>query len=104
RGLARQLLAGHPQEPYMTLIVLGIFGVVCAPWTRPHRIIVPAIGGAGLCVLGAAVAAAQLLPTLELAPRSIRGEGVNWKDAVAGSLPSYLAVRALFPPFWVRVP
>jgi len=103
-ALALQLLAGHPQETYMTLIVLGIFGVVCAPWTRPQRIIVLGIGGAGLCLLGAAVAAAQLVPTLELAPLSIRGEGVNWKDAVAGSLPSYLAVRALFPPFWVRVP
>jgi hypothetical protein len=57
-----------------------------------------------MCVLGALLAAAQLLPTLELAPLSIRGEGVSWKDAVAGSLPSYLAVRALFPPFWVVVP
>jgi hypothetical protein len=99
-----QLLAGHPQETYMTLIVLGIFGVVCAPWTRPKRLVVLAVGGASLCVLGGAVAAAQVLPTLELAPLSIRGEGVNWKDAVAGSLPSYLAVRALFPPFWVRIP
>ena len=52
-------------------------------------------------LLGAAVAAAQLLPTLELAPLSIRGEGVNWTDAVAGSLPSYLSVRALFPPYWM---
>ncbi len=103
-ALALQILAGHPQETYMTLIVLGIFGVVCAPWTQPKGLVLLAIGGVSLCLLGAAVAAAQVLPTLELAPLSIRGEGVNWKDAVAGSLPSYLAVRALFPPFWVRVP
>ena len=35
---------------------------------------------------------------------SIRGAGVNWLDAVAGSLPSYLAVRALLPPYWILVP
>ncbi|HTD79781.1 MAG TPA: hypothetical protein VK898_19250, partial [Chloroflexota bacterium] len=31
-ALAMQLLAGHPQETYMTLIVLGIFAAVRAPW------------------------------------------------------------------------
>ena len=31
-ALAMQLLAGHPQETYMTLIVLGVFGFVQAPW------------------------------------------------------------------------
>jgi hypothetical protein len=103
-ALALQLLAGHPQETYMTLIILGLFGVVFAPWTWPTRLVVLGVGGIGMCVLGGLLAAAQLLPTLELAPLSIRGQGVNWKDAVAGSLPSYLAVRALFPPFWVRVP
>jgi len=103
-ALALQLLAGHPQETYMTLIVLGIFGAVRAPWRRPRELAWCAVGGAGLCLLGAGLAAAQLLPTLELAPLSIRGEGVNWPDAVAGSLPPYLSVRALLPPYWVPVP
>jgi hypothetical protein len=102
-ALAMQLLAGHPQETYMTLIVLGIFGVLTAPW-RSRWLFACAAGGAAMCVLGAAVAAAQLLPTLELAPLSIRGDGVNWADAVAGSLPPYLAVRALLPPYWLTVP
>src|SRR5207237_3223903 len=86
------------------LIVLGIFGAVTAPWTNPRELVTCALGGAGLCALGAMVSAAQLLPTLELAPLSIRGAGVNWNDAVAGSLPSYLAVRALLPPYWINVP
>ena len=105
-ALALQLLAGHPQETYMTLIVLGIFGVVTAPWSYQSvpRLLACAIGGIVMCSLGAMVAAAQLLPTLELAPLSIRGDGVNWRDAVAGSLPSYLAVRALLPPYWITVP
>jgi hypothetical protein len=99
-----QLLAGHPQETYMTLIALGLFGVVRAPWRSARLVAWCGAGGAIMCLLGAVLAAAQLLPTLELAPLSIRGEGVNWPDAVAGSLPSYLAVRALLPPFWIRVP
>lgn len=103
-ALAMELLAGHPQETYMTLIVLGIFGVVGAPWRRPRKLVWCAIGGAGMCALGGGLSAAQLMPTLELAPLSIRGEGVNWRDAVAGSLPSYLAVRALLPPYWINVP
>lgn len=102
-ALALQLLAGHPQETYMSLLVLGIFGVVRAPWRSPRDVVVCGLVGAGMCLLGACLAAAQLLPTLELAPLSIRGAGVNWDDAVAGSLPSYLAVRALFPPFWLWV-
>jgi hypothetical protein len=57
-----------------------------------------------LCALGGVISAAQLLPTLELTPLSIRGAGVNWSDAVAGSLPTYLAVRALLPPYWITVP
>ena len=74
-ALALQLLAGHPQETYMTLIVLGIFGAVRAPWRSPTRPGVVRLGGVGLCLLGAALAAAQLLPTLELTPLSIRGAG-----------------------------
>jgi hypothetical protein len=103
-ALGMQLLAGHPQETYMSLIVLGIFGAVRAPWRNARHLVWCAAGGVGICVLGAGVSAAQLLPTLELASQSIRGDGINWPDAVAGSLPPYLAVRALLPPYWIRVP
>src|SRR5579864_1118445 len=103
-ALALQLFAGHPQETYMTLIVLGLFGLVTAPWRHLRKLVICAVGGALICVLGALTAAAQLLPTLELSPLSIRGTGVNWSDAVAGSLPAYLAIRALLPPYWVDVP
>jgi hypothetical protein len=102
-ALALQLFAGHPQETYMTLIVLGVFGVVTAPW-RSRWLFGCGLGGVVICLLGACAAAAQLLPTLELTPLSIRGAGVNWADAVASSLPAYLAVRALLPPYWINVP
>jgi hypothetical protein len=103
-ALALQLLAGHPQETYMTLVMLGLFGLIQAPWRSPGRLVQAGLGGFAMCILGAALAAAQLLPTLELAPLSIRAEGVSWRDAVSGSLPSYLAVRALLPPYWIDVP
>jgi len=102
-ALGMQLLAGHPQETYMSLIVLGIFGAVRAPWRSGRQLAWCGIGGGFMCVLGADLAAAQLLPTLELTPLSIRGQGVNWPDAVAGSLPPYLSVRALLPLYWVPV-
>src|SRR5205809_7224627 len=87
----------------MTLILLGIFGLLRAPWRHTRRLAWCAIGGVSICLLGAGLSAAQLLPTLELASLSIRGEGVNWPDAVAGSLPPYLSVRALLPPYWVPI-
>jgi len=40
-ALALQLLAGHPQETYMTLIVLGIFGAVRAPWRSARQLALP---------------------------------------------------------------
>src|SRR5439155_1179306 len=57
-ALAMELLAGHPQETYMTLIVLGIFGVVGAPWRSPRNLVWCAIGGAGMCALGGGLSAA----------------------------------------------
>ncbi len=102
-ALGAQILAGHPQQTYMAAIVLGLFALVRAPWSRPRGLVWAMLAGVLLGVLGLAIAAAQLLPTLELTPLSIRGAGVEWKDAVAGSLPPFLVPRALFPPFWLKV-
>jgi len=102
-ALGMQVLAGHPQVVYMTAIALALFALIRAPWTRPGQLTWAAVAGGCVCLLAALVSAAQLMPTLELAPLSIRGGGVRWEDAVAGSLPSYLAVRALLPPFWLDV-
>src|SRR5699024_9979045 len=50
-ALALQLFAGHPQETYMSLIVLGIFGAVRAPWRNARDLARCALGGVGLCLL-----------------------------------------------------
>jgi hypothetical protein len=98
-----QVLAGHPQETYMTILALVLFALVRAPWR--HAKLLAWAGFAGVLVVGvgALVAAAQLLPTFELVGLSTRGTGVQWEDAVARSLPSYLLPRALLPPFWLDV-
>src|SRR5438445_1016646 len=44
-ALGMQFLAGHPQETYMSLIVLAIFGLVSAPWRNPRRLVRCALGG-----------------------------------------------------------
>jgi hypothetical protein len=98
-----QLLAGHPQETYMTIVTLVLFGLVRAPWGHWKRLAWAAFAGALVVGIGALVAAAQLLPTLELIGLSTRGAGVQWEDAVARSLPSYLLPRSLLPPFWLDV-
>jgi hypothetical protein len=98
-----QLLAGHPQESYMTALVLVLFWLVRAPWRNAWRLAWAAFAGILVAGVGALVAAAQVLPTLELVGHSIRGTGVVWEDAVARSLPSYLVPRALMPPFWLNV-
>lgn len=102
-ALALQVLAGHPQETYMTLLALVVYGAVRAPWRHPGPFVWAVVAGGVVGGLGVILAAAQLLPTLELVPLSIRGGGVQWRDAVAGSLPPYLLPRALFPPFWLSV-
>lgn len=102
-ALAAQLFAGHPQETYMTALALVLLGVVRAPWRNPRRLAWAALAGVLVAVLGALAAAVQLLPTLELAALSIRGGGVSWDDARAGSLPSYLLPRALLPPLWLPI-
>jgi len=99
-GLLLQLLAGHPQEVYMTLAVL----VTVAAWRRWAD--GPAALARGLGVLALAsglafgAAAIQLVPTLELSRLSIRGGGLDFREATFDSLPWRLLLPALFPGFW----
>jgi hypothetical protein len=98
-ALALQLLAGHPQQTYMTLVALGLMAL-WALWGRSPRALVA--GGGRLVALllsGFALAAVQLVPTAELARDSVRGAGLGYRDAVAGSLWPWLLARAVLPSF-----
>ena len=96
---AVQLLAGHPQQSYMTLAALGLVGL-WSGWPAGWRGLARTVGLLGLLALsGLALAAIQLAPTAELARASIRGSGIDYRDAVAGSLWPWLVARALLPSF-----
>jgi Bacterial membrane protein YfhO len=99
-GLVLQLLAGHPQEVYMTLVVLGLLVI----WRRWGDGPAALTRGLALLALAAALAfgisAIQLLPTAELSRLSIRGAGLEFDQAVDNALPWQLLLPALFPGFW----
>lgn len=117
---AMQLLAGHAQESYMTLWMVGMAlgwqalreangSVEAAPVCgRPagvaRRLAAPTLRAlavaAAIAVGGFALAAVQLLPTAELAAHSIRGGGMSYEEATSFSLPPNLLARSLMPGYW----
>jgi hypothetical protein len=111
------LLAGHAQSSYISLLGLGVYALfpvlediwhalrerpVPAPWRAilGHLLrIVLQLGFVGL--IGAALAAVQLLPTAELSSRSIRSGGLSYREAVSFSLkPLPRLLRYTFLPPW----
>ena len=123
-GLTLQILAGHPQQVYMTMVALGVLLVWRASqlqqtagvldrhagsvraWIRP-RLAVLLRGGLGLGVaagLAGGISAIQLLPTLELSRLSIRGGGLSYQLASFDALPWPLLLPALFPGYWMHLP
>jgi hypothetical protein len=121
------LLAGHTQASYISLFGLGVYALLPAlpplwspigrllsrqrqPGPGPLRgvlwaAIAPALQTLlelGLvCLVGLALAAVQIVPTLELARLSIRGGGLEYRQAVAFSLkPLPRLLRYTFLPPW----
>ena len=90
------LLAGHTQSAFIALVGLGAVALIPradVPLGRRLGLL------AGATALGVALAAAQLLPTLELAHHSVRSGGLPFNERVSFSLsPLYLA-RALLPTY-----
>ncbi len=98
------LLTGHTQSAFITLVGLAVYGLAPALWLalrgggwRPlgQR---AAVWAAAVAV-GTALAAGQLLPTLQLTRLSVRAGGLPFNERVSFSLsPVYLA-RALLPGY-----
>ncbi len=90
------LLAGHTQSAFIALVGLGVAALVPRAGVPLGRRLGVLAGAAGL---GALLAAAQLVPTAELARYSIRRGGLPFNERVSFSLsPLYLA-RALLPGY-----
>ena len=94
--------AGHTQETYYTLLALGgeaaLFAIV-----PPRRAPVRLSHGIALAVsvgLGAALAAAQLVPTLELVGQGYRVGGMNRDEAGSYAIDRTHLLETLLPTYW----
>ncbi len=119
-----QILAGHPQEVYLTLFGLGLFAlfsmvreVMFGPSVldterhlgdrgpnRAKGVLASAVWALAcyffVVALGFGLAAVQLAPTLELSGESIRAGALSYDDATSFSLAPWNLVQALLPGFW----
>ena len=126
--LALQLLAGHTQEVYYSLLTVGIWAVALVVLRRPdgwrlggpaggrfrhrqwrtlvHQLPRIDTGLAPLIVLvvvvvnAAGLAAAQLLPTIELSGLSHRAGGLTLDEATALAVDRTHILESLLPTFW----
>jgi len=98
-----QFLAGHAQASFINLSALGCYAIYLSLKRGGGRRTLPiwrALGLVmGVTLLGAGLAAVQLLPTLELSPLSLRGGGLTYRQAVSFSLRPTLLLLSLLPSF-----
>ncbi len=100
--LALQLLAGHPQTVFITLLGLGIYGLTLALMERGARLgnilrLAGVLFTAG--VVAVLLAAPQLIPMLELSRQSNRSGGLNPQQAMAFSLNPFVIGRGMLPSY-----
>ena len=105
---ALQLLAGPTQTAFISLAGAGLYALTLAlpeAWAclRKRAGTYAGLAGVALFVAAAAgaalLAAAQVLPTLELSGQSLRGGGLPLREALSFSLDPRLLARALLPGY-----
>jgi hypothetical protein len=103
------LLAGHTQATYIVLWGAGLWAIwplVRGLWRRWRAgealawlaLLRPLTSLATMVALGVALAAVQILPTLELSRLSVRSGGLPYREAVSFSLKPGLILQAFLPP------
>ena len=103
--VALTLLAGHTQTTYINLLGVGAWLLVrCALAERLglRRLIASSLLYAVGVLLGALMAAAQLLPTLELSQLGIRSGGLSYSEVTSFSLRPLLLHWTLLPSYGLR--
>lgn len=110
-ALAMIVLAGHTQMAFIAgvglLIWHGARALLTAlargeaRWRRVGRALARRCVGLFPFGLAVAVAASQLLPTLQLMGLSGRQGGLAWREAVSFSVPPWQLHRVLLPPYLV---
>lgn len=105
--VALMFLAGHPQTAYVGL-TLGLAWALVAGFRRMGNASARqrahgALAGLSLWLIGAVggagIAAAQILPSLDLSREGIRSGGLMFHEAVSFSLPTGEALPGLLPTF-----
>ncbi len=102
-------LAGHTQTAFITLVGLAAYGLGpglwrAVRWREWRPLARQTVLLASAAVLGAALAAAQLVPTWELSRLSIRAGGLPFNERVSFSLSPFYFARALLPGLVESVP
>lgn len=97
--VALMLLTGHTQAAYIGLFGAAVYALLRGlgrpfRWNRLRRLGALVLMG----LVGAALAAAQLLPVLELSRLSMRSGGLPYREAVSFSLSPGMIFKAFLPP------
>lgn len=97
--VALMLLAGHTQAAYIGLFGAAVYALLRGlgrpfRWNRLRRLGALVLMG----LMGAVLAAAQLLPVLELSRLSVRSGGLPYREAVSFSLSPGMIFKAFLPP------
>ena len=90
-----QFLAGHPQATAYAVGAAALYGVFRALGQGARKRVIAAV--VIMPLLGAALAAVQLLPTLELVQLSGRSGGLDFEEVAKMSLPPERLVTFLLP-------
>ncbi len=103
--VALTLLAGHTQTTYINLFGVGAWLLATSPRAYSHGIrhlsatfLIYVLG----VLLGVLLAAAQLLPTLELSQLGLRSGGLSYVDVTSFSLRPLLLHWTLLPSYGLR--
>ncbi|BCX05709.1 MAG: hypothetical protein KatS3mg053_3647 [Candidatus Roseilinea sp.] len=107
--IALQILAGHMQSLYISLVTLGLIALIltiAGLWrSRPlnveatSRAATPLLVVIAAAILAAAICGVQLLPTLELSRESARAGGLPFNEAASFSWRPWVIARALMPTY-----
>lgn len=106
--LGLQVLAGHAEATYFSLLVMGAFGLwrlLHTALTRPRRrwraeVLSPALGLALMVTLGLALGTVQLLPLYEVVRTSFRQDAVTLSEVLGWAYPKRRILTFLVPNFF----
>ena len=106
--LGLQILAGHAEITYFTLLVMGMFSfwrLVYSAITQPREtwrdeVVLPALGLLLLAGLGLALGAVQLWPLYEVVQSSFRQNAVTLSDVLSWAYPKRRIITFLIPNFF----